>query len=708
LVRDYRPVTDLVAGNESLRYKYNRKLIRKACGLIMIKKYFKYVLFILVLGSGCFPGLVQAQLLPEIFLDLHLVGLQFPVAITHAGDGSGRQFILEQQGRIKVFQNGALLNPAFLDLSLKVRSDGERGLLGLAFPPGFNLKQYFYVYYTSLTGDNVLARYFVSADPNLANPDSEQILLTFPHAAFSNHNGGQLAFGPNDGFLYISTGDGGSAGDPFNNAQNPQSLLGKILRIDSETPPAPGNSYVIPLSNPFLGVAGFRPEIWALGLRNPWRFSFDRLTGDLFIGDVGQNNFEEVDFQPAGSAGGENYGWKILEGPACFSPPNCGFPAGNVLPVMFYDHTEGIAVIGGYVYRGTKFGPIGGVYFFGDLTGKIWGLRQEGGVWQRQLLANPGFSITAFGEDEAGNLYVADYQTGNIFEIKVTTVVDATVLWTRSDIGSAALWQINPSLPTGLSQITGGGFLFSVAGVGAPWQATSYAHVSATEAYVLWTRSDIGGAALWQVNPSLPTGPGQITGGGFLFSVAGVGAPWQATSYAHVSATEAYVLWTRSDIGGAALWRVNPSLPTGPGQITGGGFLFSVAGVGAPWQATSYAHVSATDAYVLWTRNDNGSAALWQIDPSLPTGPGQIKRSVFLFSAFGVGPPWQATSYAHVSATEAYVLWTRSDNGSAVLWQIDPSLPTGPGQIKRSVFLFSASGVGPPWQATSISIPGVP
>ena len=383
----------------------------------MIKKCLKFVLIFVILGGWCLPGVVRAQSLPGIFLDLSLSGLQSPVVITHAGDGSGRQFIVEQQGIIKVFQNGALLNASFLDISPKVLFVGEQGLLGLAFPPNFSIKQYFYVYYTSLTGDNVVARYTVSADPNRADPNSEQILLTLPHPTFSNHNGGQLAFGPKDGFLYIGTGDGGGGGDPFNNAQNPQSLLGKILRIDSESPPAPGNNYVIPPTNPFIGSVGFRQEIWALGLRNPWRFSFDRLTGDLYIGDVGQNTFEEVDFQPASSVGGENYGWNILEGPACFNPPNCGLPSGNVPPVMFYDHTEGIAVIGGYVYRGTKFGLIGGVYFFGDLIGKIWGLQQVAGVWQRQLLSTPGFPISTFGEDEAGNLYVADYSAGKIYEI---------------------------------------------------------------------------------------------------------------------------------------------------------------------------------------------------------------------------------------------------------------------------------------------------
>ena len=669
---------------------------------------FKLVLRCIILGLGWGAGVVRAQLLPEIFLQPRLAGLQAPVVITHAGDGSGRQFIVEQPGRIRVVQNGALLAAPFLDITAKVLYGGEQGLLGLAFPPNFNSKQYFYVYYTSLTGDNVLTRYFVSASSNSADATSEQLLLTFPHRTFANHNGGQLAFSRLDGYLYIGTGDGGGAGDPLGNSQNPQALLGKLLRIDVETPPATGNTYVIPATNPFIGTAGYRPEIWSLGLRNPWRFSFDRLTGDLYIGDVGQAAFEEVDFQQAGSAGGQNYGWNILEGPACYNAPNCVAPPGYVPPVMYYDHTEGIAILGGYVYRGTNFAILEGVYFFGDLTGKIWGLQRVAGVWQRQLLATPGFEISTFGEDEAGNLYVADYTGGNIYGLAITTVTNAQVLWTRSDTGIAALWQIDPALPAGPGQIQRGWYLGSSSGVGNPWQASSYAFVNATEAYVLWTRSDLGLAALWQIDPSLPTGPGQFIRGWYLGSTSGVGAPWLATGYARVSATEAYVLWTRSDLGLAALWQIDPSLPTGPGQFIRAWYLGSPSGLGPPWMASSYTYVSGTEAYVLWTRSDLGIGALWQIDPSLPTGPGQIIRGWYLGSSSGVGALWQASSYARVSATEAYVLWTRSDKGIAALWQIDPSLPTGPGQVKRGWYLTAPAGVGALWQATGLAIPGLP
>jgi hypothetical protein len=252
----------------------------------------------------------------------------------------------------------------------------------------------------------------VTADPDVADPNSEEILLAVPQP-FANHNGGQLAFGP-DGFLYIGKGDGGSGGDPFNNAQNPASLLGKILRIDVESGVIP---YAIPPSNPFVQTPGSRGEIWALGLRNPWRFSFDRQTGDLFIADVGQSAFEEVDFQPAGSAGGQNYGWRIMEGAHCFGDPACS-QAGLALPVAEYDHAQGCSITGGFVYRGSAFPRMQGVYFYADFcSGRFWGMKRDGAAWQNTLLLTEPHSISSFGEDEAGDIYAADLAAGAVYEI---------------------------------------------------------------------------------------------------------------------------------------------------------------------------------------------------------------------------------------------------------------------------------------------------
>jgi glucose/arabinose dehydrogenase len=359
--------------------------------------------------------------LPQISLAVAAVGFASPVHVTHAGDGSGRIFVVEQAGRIRILGNGVVLPVPFLDLASlippRLIAGGEQGLLSVAFPPGFAAKRYFYVNYTRAPdGATVVARYRVSAgDANVADPASEEVILTILQP-FANHNGGQLAFGP-DNNLYIGMGDGGSGGDPLNNGQSPGTLLGKLLRIDVESGVQP---YKVPAGNPFVDNANFLPEIWALGLRNPWRFSFDRGTGDLYIGDVGQANFEEIDFQPAGSAGGQNYGWNIMEGDSCYPPGTVGCNrTGLALPVFVYDHSLGCSVTGGHVYRGSAIPSLQGVYLFGDLcSGRIWGIRKNGVTWDNALLAdNTALTITTFGEDESGNVYVVNYANGDLLQI---------------------------------------------------------------------------------------------------------------------------------------------------------------------------------------------------------------------------------------------------------------------------------------------------
>ena len=344
-------------------------------------------------------------------------GLALPVDIQHAGDASNRLFVVEQRGRIRIIKNGALVPSPFLDIVSRIRCAnsgcGEQGLLGLAFPPGFATKKYFYVNYTDLLGDTVIARYRVTDNPDLADPASETVILTIDQP-FENHNGGGLAFGP-DGYLYIGMGDGGSGGDPQNHAQNPNSLLGKMLRIDVEN--TGGAPYRIPADNPFVQSAGYRGEIWALGLRNPWRYSFDRQTGDLYIGDVGQSAWEEVSFQPASSRGGENYGWRRMEGAHCFNPASGCSQEGLTLPVVEYSQSGGdCSVTGGYVYRGARFPNLQGTYFYGDYcSGRIWGLQRDQSGWRNSLLLDSTFNITAFGQDEAGNLFVTDHGGGRIY-----------------------------------------------------------------------------------------------------------------------------------------------------------------------------------------------------------------------------------------------------------------------------------------------------
>ena len=354
---------------------------------------------------------------PDISLSELAGGLTNPVHIGHAGDGSGRLFIVERRGVVRVVSDGALDEEPFLDLQAEVLSTGsEQGLLSIAFPPEFSERRRFYVVYTDQSGAVVLARYPLLPDSEAPDPNGGEALLTVPQP-FANHNGGQSAFGP-DGMFYLALGDGGSANDPQGNGQDVSTLLGAILRIDVEGEEA-GAGYAVPEDNPLVGTAGAREEIWAYGLRNPWRFSFDRSTGDLYIADVGQNAYEEINFQPASSQGGENYGWNVMEGMHCFIPADCD-TGGLTLPVAEYAHGAGdCSVTGGFVYRGERYPELQGIYVYGDFcSGRIWGLRQADDAWENELLLESGLQISAFGEDEDGELYVADYG-GAVHRIEV-------------------------------------------------------------------------------------------------------------------------------------------------------------------------------------------------------------------------------------------------------------------------------------------------
>jgi glucose/arabinose dehydrogenase len=345
-------------------------------------------------------------------------GLSAPVFLTHAPGDSTRLFVVEKTGKIRVIRNGVLLPTAFLDLGDSVSSGSEQGLLGLAFAPDYRTSGRFYVSYTSPRGaqsggTSVVERYLVTNKPDLADPGSGRRLLTVDQP-FSNHNGGMIAFGP-DGYLYFGLGDGGSGGDPLGTGQDRSDLLGSLLRLDVSGPAG----YVIPPGNPYAGGGANRPELWNYGLRNPWRFSFDRETGDLYIGDVGQNAHEEIDVQPAASAGGENYGWNIMEGLSCYGASSCN-QAGLTLPVLDYPHGQGCSVTGGYVYRGSVIPSLRGRYLYGDYcSGWIRSFRYQGGQAQdpqtHASLATAG-SLTSFGEDAAGELYVLT-QGGSVYRI---------------------------------------------------------------------------------------------------------------------------------------------------------------------------------------------------------------------------------------------------------------------------------------------------
>ena len=346
---------------------------------------------------------------PAIRVQQKLTVRDRSVHITNAGDGSGRLFLVEQLGRIRVIRDDTLLPAPFLDISSRVATGGEQGLLSVAFPPGYARKGHFYVSYVrQADGASVIARYFLTpGNPDVANENSEEILLTVEQP-FAVHNLGLIAFG-RDGYLYASSGDGGSGEDFLNNAQNTNSLLGKMLRIDVESGAFP---YAVPPDNPFVGLDGHREEIWALGFRNPWRFSFDRDNGDLYIADVGHNGWEEVNVQPAASRGGENYGWNVMEGRQCFNTFFCD-QTGLTLPAFEYSHLFGCSIIGGFVYRGSDHPCLEGMYLYSDFcTGGVWGLKQVGGAWQSRLLTATSLEIVSFGEDEDGELYALDLNGG--------------------------------------------------------------------------------------------------------------------------------------------------------------------------------------------------------------------------------------------------------------------------------------------------------
>ncbi|HTC85868.1 MAG TPA: PQQ-dependent sugar dehydrogenase [Candidatus Acidoferrum sp.] len=342
-----------------------------------------------------------------------------PLFVANAHDGTNRLFVVEQGGRIRVIQKGVLLATPFLDIHTKVSCCGERGLLGLAFSPKYKTNGKFYVDYTDVNGNTVIAEYHRSTTNRASTSARILLRITQPYA---NHNGGMIAFGP-DGYLYIGMGDGGSGGDPGNRAQNRSNPLGKILRINVNT--RTGKlAYGIPSGNPYVGRAG-DDRVWAYGLRNPWRFSFDSSTGDLWIGDVGQDRYEEIDRATRASGGGRgaNFGWRVMEGRACYNPSSGCNTSGKRLPIAVYSHAVGCAVIGGYVYRGSLYPAMVGAYLFSDnCSGRIWALKANGASTQTpQQLLDTGLAISSFGQGENGTLYVTDLVGGRVYRVTGTS-----------------------------------------------------------------------------------------------------------------------------------------------------------------------------------------------------------------------------------------------------------------------------------------------
>ena len=371
----------------------------------IVQKLFSLVVFILASFSA------NCQNKNELIL--FASGLTRPVCIANAGDS--RLFVVNQTGYVHIISTDGIVNSQpFFDIHDRVVYGGERGLLGIAFHPDYKTNGYFFVNYVGKGDSTHISRFKVNpVNPDLADPQSELKLLTNSQP-YTNHNGGDLCFGP-DGYLYIGMGDGGSGGDPGNRAQNPKEYLGKMLRIDVDH----GNPYSVPASNPFYNTPTALSEIWALGLRNPWRFSFDRLTGDLWIADVGQNAFEEIDFQLAGSKGGENYGWRCYEGNQPFNDTGCASASELTFPIYSYPQDQECSVTGGYVFRGSISSPFYGHYFFSDYcSDRIWTLHNEAGNWVKEEFGQfSGNNFVTFGEDTKGQLYIAGINSGKIFRI---------------------------------------------------------------------------------------------------------------------------------------------------------------------------------------------------------------------------------------------------------------------------------------------------
>jgi glucose/arabinose dehydrogenase len=357
-----------------------------------------------------------AQGAPTISLKVVASGLSQPVAVTTAGDGTRKLFVVEQDGLIRLVIRGTLITRPFLDITDLTDGVGEQGLLGVAFHPKYEDNRRFFIHYTAANGDTVIAEFKRSrSHPRRALKNSERILLLIEDP-YANHNGGDLQIGP-DGYLYIALGDGGGGGDPDENGQDLSALLGKILRIDVDARDQ-GHEYAVPNDNPFVGKEGARPEIWNYGLRNPWRFSFDSATGDMWIADVGQNSFEEIDVDRAGSQGGVNYGWDVMEADRCFEPSEGCDQTGLTLPVAQYPHADGCSVTGGFVYRGERWPALAGTYFFGDYcSGTIWALAaadpSSGAI---KVLATDN-RISSFGQNRHAEILVLDHG-GRLLRIK--------------------------------------------------------------------------------------------------------------------------------------------------------------------------------------------------------------------------------------------------------------------------------------------------
>jgi hypothetical protein len=620
------------------------------------------------------PLLAAIQLVPVV------TGLSSPVFVGHAGDATNRLFIIEQAGIIKVLQPGSSSPTTFLDIRNKILFGGEQGLLGLAFHPQYASNGRFFVFYTNTAGNQVIAEYGVSGNPNVAST-TETILLTIPHPSFTNHNGGMLAFGP-DNYLYIGVGDGGGGNDPGNNAQDLNELLGKILRIDVDQPGVP---YVSPSTNPFFGLPNHRDEIFAYGMRNPWRFSFDRLTGQQWVADVGQGAREEVD-TPIVSGG--NYGWRVYEGFNCtnIDPSLCGSP-GFIFPVFDYNHSGGrCSITGGYVYRGAQNAVPNGTYIYGDYcSGEIFGW--DGST--QSLLLDTTLNISSFGEDESGELYVVNLN-GSISRIASTTPsCTYSIAPTSVNVGAGAA--------TGTVMVT--------AGAGCAWTAVpnaSWLHITSG------STGSGNGSAGYSVDANTSSTPrsGTLTVAGHTFTVNQAGATPPSCTYAlqptsmnvgsgavtndfHV-VTQAGCAWTAVS---NAPWIQVVHPPQGSGSGNGPVVFSAQANTSTPRSGT------ITVAGLTFTINQAGTTpppCTYSINPaSVNVGASATTGSVMVTAGAGCG--WTAVpnaSWLHITSGAS-----GSGNGSTG-YSVDANTSSTPRSgtltIAGRTFTVNQAGTTPP------------
>jgi glucose/arabinose dehydrogenase len=639
---------------------------------------------------------------PPVTLRLVAAGLAQPLGVTSAGDGSGRLFVLEKAGVVKVIRNGAVLPTPFLDIRSQVATTGERGLLGLAFHPAFATNRRFYVFYTMLPdaagGGALRVSTFLAsaANPDVADPASEREVVTVPHGPFSNHNGGSLAFGP-DGLLYIGMGDGGGL-DPDNNGQNPVAGLGKIHRIDVDSPGAP-------------------LEMYAYGVRNPWRFSFDRARGDFYLGDVGQSAIEEIDFLPAGTAPGTNFGWKVFEGTECFSPSSGCALANHRPPILQYRHDAegGNSVTGGHVYRGWTSAALHGYYFYGDfVSNRVWAAIRKPGGWETSVVIAPGnglLGVSSFGEGEEGELYVVSLINGRVYAIEapgpepLRTRIDfnrdarTDIVWQHAD-GRTALW-----LMQGARQGGGTGLI----GAGTGWSVRDTGDFDGDgKADLLWQHPD-GTYAMWLMDGSTQTGGARLRNAGSGWNVAhlgdfnadgridilwlhddgsvevalmdgavtmpgsgallGAGTGWSPKVVADFDGDiRSDIVWEHAD-GRAAIWLMNGAMQRGGGRLVG-------AGTG--WSVKLAPDLDADGkADLVWAHAD-GTASAWMMNGAAQVGGARL---------LGPGTGWSPAFAGDFNGdAKLDILWIRAD-GAVATWHMD-----GPRQVGGARVLDPASG----------------